>query len=177
MLRRSFVLALASTGIATRLRAQSAPAAAQPRPERLIMDAMGELRLEYPPALIREMLASGMDAITITLSDPKLEGAAALELAVDELLAYDRFIAAHPTMLMRAISVADLDRARREGKLAVFYLFQNTIQFGTDLDRVDLFYRMGLGRLSSPTTPEITSASAATRREASPRSDMRWSRG
>lgn len=144
MLRRSFVLALTSTGIAARLRAQSAPAAAQPRPDRLIMDAMGELRLEYPPALIREMLASGMDAITITLSDPKLEGAAALELAVDELLAYDRFIAAHPTLLVRATAVVDLDRARREGKLAVFYLFQNTIQFGTDLDRVDLFYSMGL---------------------------------
>ena len=143
MLRRSFVLALASTGIATRLRAQSA-AASQPRPERLIMDAMGELRLEYQPALIREMLASGMDAITITLSDPKLEGAAALELAVDELLAYDRFVAAHPSLLVKATAVSDLDRARREGKLAVFYLFQNTNQFGTDLDRVDLFYRMGL---------------------------------
>ena len=55
---------------------------------------MGELRPEYEPALIRAMLASGMDAITITLCDPKPEGAEAFALAVDSLLAHDRFIAA-----------------------------------------------------------------------------------
>ena len=116
----------------------------QPGADRLLMDAMGELRLEYEPALIREMLASGMDSITVTLSDPKLEGAEALELAVDDLLAHDRFIAAHPTLLLRATSAADVETARRSGRLAVFYLFQNTVQFGTGLDRVDLFYGMGL---------------------------------
>ena len=143
MLRRSFLLAAASTGLASRLQARSAPEV-QPGADRLIMDAMGELRLGYEPALIREMLASGMDSITVTLSDPKLEGAAALELAVDDLLAHDRFIAAHPTLLLRATSATDVETARRSGRLAVFYLFQNTVQFGTGLDRVDLFYRMGL---------------------------------
>lgn len=144
MLRRSFVAALATAALASRARALPSLGSGQPGRDRLIMDAMGELRLEYPHELIREMLASGMDAITITLSDPKLEGAAALELAVDELLAYDRFIAARPELLLKATSVADLDRARREGRLAVFYLFQNTVQFGADLDRVDLFRSMGL---------------------------------
>jgi membrane dipeptidase len=45
---------------------------------------------------------------------------------------------------VKATSAADVERARRERKLAVFYLYQNTVQFGEDLDRVDLFHSMGL---------------------------------
>ena len=108
------------------------------------MDAMGELRVDYDAALIRDMLASSMDSITITLCDPKPEGAEALQLAIDSLLEYDRYLAAHPEFFVRATSVADLARARRSGRMAVFYLFQNTTQFGTDLDRIDLFHRLGL---------------------------------
>src|SRR5688572_3530792 len=118
--------------------------AGQQRPDALIWDAMGELREEYDAVLLRDMLGSGMDAITITLCDPKPEGAEALELAIDSLLQHDRFLAKHPEFFVKATSVADVERARRERKLAVFYLYQNTVQFGTDLDRVDLFYRMGL---------------------------------
>jgi membrane dipeptidase len=118
--------------------------AAQQRPDALIWDAMGELREEYDAALIREMLGSGMDAITITLCDPKPEGAEALQLAVDSLLQHDRFLAKHPEFFVKATSVADVERARRDRKLAVFYLYQNTVQFGQDLDRVDLFHKMGL---------------------------------
>ena len=108
------------------------------------MDAMGELRMEYEEALIRDMLASGLDSITITLCDPKPEGAEALELAIDSLLQHDRYLAAHPGFFVKAQSVTDLERARREGKLAVFYLYQNTVQFGRELDRVDLFHSLGL---------------------------------
>ncbi len=108
------------------------------------MDAMGELRPIYQPRLVREMLASGMDSITVTLCDPKAEGAEALELAVDGLMEYDRYLAAHPEPFIKATSVADVDAARRSGKMAVFYLFQNATQFDDDLDRVEMFYRLGL---------------------------------
>jgi membrane dipeptidase len=138
MPRRSFLQALAvAASVATRLHAQA-------RPDALVMDAMGELRMEYEEALIRDMLASGLDSITITLCDPKPEGAEALELAIDSLLQHDRYLAAHPGFFVKALSVADVERARREGKLAVFYLYQNTVQFGRELDRVDLFHRLGL---------------------------------
>ena len=116
----------------------------QQRRDALVWDAMGELREEYDAALIRAMLASGMDAITITLCDPKPEGAEAIELAVDSLLQHDRFLTRHPEFFIKATTVADVDRARRERKLAVFYLYQNTVQFGTNLDRVDMFHRLGL---------------------------------
>jgi membrane dipeptidase len=114
------------------------------RQESLVMDAMGELRREYDDALLRDMLASGMDSITVTLSDPKFDGAQALATAIDGLLDYDRLIAERSSRLLKAMSVADIDRARRDGRLAVFYLYQNTTQFGEDLDRVDLFHRLGL---------------------------------
>lgn len=113
-----------------------------PRP--LVMDAMGELRAEYDDTLVREMLASGLTAITVTLCDPKPEGAEALQEAINGLSAYDRLIAARPHFFLKATGVADVDAARRSGRLAVFYLYQNTVQFGDDLDRVDLFYRLGL---------------------------------
>jgi membrane dipeptidase len=143
--RRTFVrtAAIVTAAIPLVLR-RTRGVAAPTRPDALIWDAMGELREEYDDALLRAMLGSGMDAITITLCDPKPEGAEALELAVDSLLQHDRFLARHPALFVKATTVADVDRARRERKLAVFYLYQNTVQFGKDLDRVDLFHRMGL---------------------------------
>jgi len=144
MNRRVFIRNASTSVAAMHLGVRTGTVPAQQRPDALIWDAMGELREEYDAALLRDMLASGMDAITITLCDPKPEGAEALELAIDSLLQHDRFLAKHPEFFVKATSIADVDRARRERKLAVFYLYQNTVQFGKDLDRVDLFYRMGL---------------------------------
>lgn len=144
MRRRAFLKHSALAAAALHVESRQAWGTTPQRPERLVWDAMGELREEYDATLIRDMLASGMDAITVTLCDPKPEGAEALQLAVDSLLQHDRFLGKHPEFFIKATSVADVDRARREHKLAVFYLYQNTVQFGTDLDRVDLFHRMGL---------------------------------
>ena len=145
MHRRSFVLGLGSSAVLARsLAAGQAAPSVKGRADRLVMDAMGELRPEYDAALIRDMLASGMDSITITLCDPKPEGAEALELALDSLLQYDRYLASKPEFFVKATTVKDVDSARRAGKMAVFYLYQNTVQFGRDLDRVDVFHRLGL---------------------------------
>lgn len=108
------------------------------------MDAMGELRPEYESSLIQDILASGLDSITITLCDPKPVGHEALALAIDGLLEYDRYLAANPRFFIKALGATDVERASREGKLAVFYLLQNTTPFGADLARVDLFHRLGL---------------------------------
>jgi membrane dipeptidase len=128
------------------------------------MDAMGELRPEYEPALIRQMLSSGLDSITITLCDPKPEGVQALELAVDSLLEHDRYLARNPTFFVKATSVRDVETARRLGKMAVFYLYQNTVQFGQDLDRSTCSTAWDYGAASSPTTPGTTWAWAAGKR-------------
>ena len=124
------------------------PSGSAPSTQSVTFDAMGELRMEYSAALIRDMLASGLNAITITLCDPKPEGDEALALALDELLAQNRWLAANAQFFVKATSVTDIGRAQREGKLAVFYLFQNSVQFGSTLDvarlRIELFHRLGL---------------------------------
>ncbi len=108
------------------------------------MDAMGELRPVYGPSLVREILASGTDSITVTLCDPKPVGAEALELAIDGLMEYDRYLGAHPELFVKAASVTHVDEARGSGRMAVFYLYQNSVQFGLDLDRVEMFRRLGV---------------------------------
>ncbi len=141
MKRRTFIKQAAWTAAALGLGPRLARAG---NPHALVMDAMGELRTIYDPPLVREMLASGMDSITVTLCDPKAHGAEALELAVDGLMDYDRYLSAHPGLFVKALSVADVDEARKSGRLAVFYLYQNATQFDDDLDRVDMFHRLGL---------------------------------
>jgi membrane dipeptidase len=155
--RRGFLTSAAGAAAAVHLApvAATARAVASPRaapldssalvdPRALIMDAMGELRPIYEPPLVREMLASGIDSITVTLCDPKAIGAEALELAVDGLMEYDRYLAEHPDLFVKATSVAHIDEARRSGRMAVFYLYQNATQFDDDLTRVDMFHKLGL---------------------------------
>jgi membrane dipeptidase len=142
--RRDFVTSATAAATILPLGSTRLFAANPQRGDTLIMDAMGELRTIYDANLLQQMLDSGMDSITITLCDPKPVGAEALELAVDSLLEYDRYIAANPAQLLKATSVVDIDAARASGRLAVFYLYQNMVQFGADLDRVDMFYAMGL---------------------------------
>ena len=136
-------LGVAFGGLERRLRA------APSRPS-LIIDAMGEIRDTYGPELLREILDSGLDAIFVTLCDPKTFEGEAMDAAIEGILLYDRYIEAHPDLLLKGTSTADIDRARAEGRLAVLYLFQTSTQFGRDLDRVDLFY--GLGVRSSQIT-------------------------
>jgi membrane dipeptidase len=143
--RRTFLQHSALSGIGLGLGPRVALAARGPQGSRpLIMDAMGELRAEYEDAIVRDMLDSGIRSITVTLCDPKPVGAEAVEAAIDGLMEYDRLIASHPRFYLKATSVAQVDEARRTGKMAVFYLFQNSVQFGEDLDRADMFYRLGL---------------------------------
>ena len=139
--RRNFILSGASLS-ATMALAPAAAALAKTRP--LTFDAMGEVRFEYDAALIGQMRASGLDAITITLCDPKHYEAQAYEDAVQAVLDHDAHIAKHPELFLKATSTGDIDVARRNGQLALFYLFQNSTQFGRDLDNVDLFHKLGV---------------------------------
>jgi membrane dipeptidase len=121
----------------------SAMAAGTPQ-SALVFDAMGEIRDVYEPELVREILSSGLDAITVTLCDPKTYELEAVNAAMRGIAAYDRYLEGFADLFVKATRVADIDRARREGKLAVFYLFQNSTQFGRDLASVDRYYELGV---------------------------------
>jgi membrane dipeptidase len=144
--RREFLAAAAAMAASGSVMAQRKrdDAASATASQPLIIDAMGEIRRDYDGALIGDILGSGLNAIAVTLSDPKLHETQAFESALAELLAYDEHIRKHPEWFIKATSVADLERARRERRLALYYLFQNSAQFGRDLQRVDLFYSLGV---------------------------------
>ena len=145
MNRREFSLGAAALG-ATPLSALGAT----PTQAALVIDAMGEVREVYTDELCREMIDSGLNSITVTLCDPKSYEQQAYDWGMAGVLEYDRLIANEPEFWTKATRVADIDRARDEGRIAIFYLFQNSTQFGRDLDNVDVFY--GLGVRSSQIT-------------------------
>ncbi len=110
----------------------------------LVFDAMGELRTNYPASLIKEMRASGLNAITVTLTDPKTYELEAYETAKAAVAEHDAFIAANPDLLLKGTAATHADKAKENQKIAVYYLFQNSTQFGRDLDRVREFYDAGV---------------------------------
>ena len=125
-------------------------AAESPTQKALVLDAMGEIRASYTDDLVREMLDAGMNSVTVTLCDPKSYEQHAYQLAIDGLLEYNRLLDQQSAFYHMATSVADIAAARDAGKMAIIYLFQNSTQFGRDLDTVDVFY--GLGVRSSQVT-------------------------
>lgn len=141
MHRRDFIL---STTAGVAAMAISPVSAATPKRRPLTFDAMGEVRFEYDAALIAQMRESGLDAITVTLCDPKHYEGAAYEEAIQAVLDHDAHIAKNPKLFLKATRTSDIDVARSNGQIALFYLFQNSTQFGRDLDNVDLFYKLGV---------------------------------
>lgn len=110
----------------------------------LVFDAMGELRTDYPASLLKEMRDSGLNAITVTLTDPKTYETEAYETAKQAVAEHDAFIAANPGLLIKGAGAADANAALAQNRIAVYYLFQNSTQFGRDLDRVKEFYGAGV---------------------------------
>ncbi|WP_299078393.1 membrane dipeptidase [uncultured Paraglaciecola sp.] len=110
----------------------------------MIFDAMGEMRPTYSRSLIEEIRKSGLNAITVTLTDPKVYEQQAYIEAKMGITEYDNFIAQFPDLLTKGRAIADISKARRENKIAVFYLFQNSAQFGRDISRVEEFYKLGV---------------------------------
>jgi len=142
--RRQFTLGATAGAVSLGSTSLNALAAGTPTQDALIIDAMGEVREVYTDGLCREMIDSGLNSITVTLCDPKSHEAQAYDWGMAGILEYDRLIAKEPDFWMKATSVSDIESARDQGKIAVFYLFQNSTQFGRDLDNVDVFYGLGV---------------------------------
>jgi len=109
-----------------------------------IIDGMGEIRVDYEMTLLDEVIASGMTAVQVTAGTPSLHGEEAFEDALKELADYEHYIDTHRDRLLRATQALDLDRARDEKRLALLYQFQNAAPIADKLDRLDLFYRLGV---------------------------------
>ena len=105
----------------------------------IVIDAMGEIREVYTDSLKSEMINSGLNAITVTLCDPKSFENEAYALAIAGINDYDRIIRENPEFYFKATVTSDIEKAFKSKKIAIYYLFQNSTQFGRDLSSVDEF--------------------------------------
>jgi len=116
----------------------------QQKQKPLIIDTMGEIRLDYPLGLIADILDSGTNTVRVTLGDPTLHGPEAFDNAIDELAAYEQHFNNYRNHFIKAPQVADIDNAKQQGRLAIMYLLQNTASIADDLDKLDFFNNLGV---------------------------------
>ena len=135
--RRTFLAgALATGGMAL---SGMGRAAAQGAAGPLIFDAMGEMRLEYDGDLIKQIKASGLNAITVTLTDPKVSGQRATDEAIDAVLAHDQHIKAHPEWFLKATRVEDIERAIENDHMSPTFDAVQRLAEGLEIDITELF--------------------------------------
>jgi membrane dipeptidase len=101
---------------------------------------------EFAPlsaAALKDVQASGLTAVNLTVS-----GVGSYTRNYDETIKNIAFwnaqIAAHPTVFTQIRHAADVDDAKRSGRLGLIYGFQDATPLGEDTDRVDVFLNLGV---------------------------------
>jgi membrane dipeptidase len=99
----------------------------------------------YDHPLTDEMIAnvrrSGITAVNVTCSPL---GSPAFNDAVNNIAYWEREFDAHPDVLMKVKTLADIDAAKRAGKLGIILGFQDAAALGEKVDRVDMFRALGV---------------------------------
>jgi membrane dipeptidase len=109
-----------------------------------IIDGLGEIHAAYDAALLDEIRASGLRGCVVTVGNPALQGAEAFDDMRKEIEEYDRLIAAQPTRLSKATSVADLDRAAANQTIGLVYYTQNATPIQDKVERLRTLYDHGV---------------------------------
>ena len=73
---------------------------------------------------------------------------------IKSLDTWDAILAAHPADLMKITKAADFARAKADGKVGLIYGFQNAVQVGEHLERVDEFATRGVRVIQLTYNPE-----------------------
>ncbi|WP_114953521.1 dipeptidase [Sphingosinicella terrae] len=155
--RRTF-LAAAAAAAAVPVPALASASAGEAA-DRLVVNALGgfyDPNAERPAGAIASTLArtidrrvlddaraSGMDAVNVTLGyvagemDP-------FEHTMREIGVWEARLRAHPDRLLKVIEAADIERARRDGRIGIIYGFQNAAMMGDDASRADIFADLGV---------------------------------
>lgn len=100
--------------------------------------------LPLTPADLDNARRSGITALNLTVG---VVGAAApnpFEATVTRIAAWEREVDRHPDALRRVRTAADLADAKATGRLGLVYGFQDVVPFEGRLDRIDLFYGLGV---------------------------------
>jgi membrane dipeptidase len=117
----------------------------------LVVDALGspggsssgEGDTPLSAADVADLRASGVTAVNLTVG--AVGGGPEVFADTFERIGYwEREIDAHPDVLLKVRSAADLDRAKASGRLGIIYGFQDATPLGEDLNRVKIFSRFGV---------------------------------
>ncbi|MFI4978770.1 MAG: dipeptidase [Nevskiales bacterium] len=83
---------------------------------------------------------SGVSVVKSTLGG----GGADFEATVADIAAAQNLMERHPELFIKVTGIADLDRAKREGKMAVIFSFEAASMLEDKLDRIELFRGFGV---------------------------------
>jgi len=94
-------------------------------------------------AELADIRASGVTAVNLTVG---AVGSYAndYDQTVRNIAHWDSEITAHPNALVKITRGAQLAEAKRNGRLGIFYGFQDTTMYGENLDRFELFHDCGV---------------------------------
>lgn len=108
------------------------------------IDGMGELHPAYDGTLLDAILSSGLRGIVVTVGNPALQGASALDDMRAEVASTDAHIAREPSRLMKVRRVGDFAEARKTSRIGVLAYTQNATPIGDDLARLKDLQAMGV---------------------------------
>jgi len=155
--RRRFLSAITTSALAatlpvTRSAAADVPVAASQwsgYANASVIDALGGPGSANKPgaaldaADLADVRASGLTAVNLTVGSVG-RYARDYEGAIEGIAHWDSEIAAHPDVLMKFQRSNDLAEAKRSGRLAIIYGFQDATPLGEDLDRLEVFRGLGV---------------------------------
>ena len=155
--RRRFLSAITTSALAatlpvTRSAAADVPVAASQwsgYANASVIDALGGPGNANKPgaaldaADLADVRASGLTAVNLTVGSVG-RYARDYEGAIEGIAHWDSEIAAHPDVLMKFQRSNDLAEAKRSGRLAIIYGFQDATPLGEDLDRLEVFRGLGV---------------------------------
>jgi membrane dipeptidase len=95
------------------------------------------------PEMVENARRSGITAVNATCSASGV-GADSFTGTVGNIAFWEREFDAHPGVLMKVKSVAELREAKRTRRVGVILGFQDATMFDLDLTRVDLFHALGV---------------------------------
>lgn len=95
------------------------------------------------PEMVENARRSGITAVNATCSASGV-GADSFIGTVSNIAFWEREFTAHPDVLMKVRTIADLQEAKRSKRVGVILGFQDTTMFDLDVARVDLFHHLGV---------------------------------
>ena len=116
----------------------------------MVIDALGApgstafgSRVPLTASDLADVKSSGLTALNVTVSGVG-SYAKDFEETLRNIAFWEEQIAAHPDALMKVVRGSDLDAAKKSGRLGLIYGFQDGTPLGESLDRLDLFYDLGV---------------------------------